>query len=195
MAKNMVARNNNSLVVLTEGALVTAVAEVLNFVPHTTGVSAIEFVYGLIPMAIFALRRGLKPGLMAGLVWGILDLILRGFSTGGFLNPLQGFIEYPIAFAAIGLIGIGSVKVKNVIQAGKNPLLWVIFYSCIGFFVKYFFHFLAGGVFWGSFAPKNMNPWIYSLVINGGSFIANMLMLLVLLVLLRKVFERLIIVH
>ncbi|MFD1471470.1 energy-coupled thiamine transporter ThiT [Companilactobacillus mishanensis] len=186
---------NQHLIVLTEGALITAAAQVLNFVPHSAGISSIQFQYGLIPMAIFALRRGLKPGLMAGLCWGLLDLILRGFSSGSFLNPLQGFIEYPVAFAAVGLIGLGSIKVKQVIKDGKNSIGWILLFSSIGFVIKYFCHFVAGGVFWGAFAPKTMNPWIYSLVINGGSFIANMIMLFVLLIVLHKLFDRLIIVR
>lgn len=185
---------NNDLIILTEGALITALALVLSFVPHSTGVSSIEFMYGLIPMAIFALRRGLKAGLMAGFVWGILDLVLRGFSNGGFLNPLQGIVEYPLAFGVVGLIGLGSVQVKQAIENGKNAIGLILLYSSIGFFAKYFCHFIAGGIYWGTYAPKGMNPWIYSLVINGGSFIANMIMLLVLVVVLNRVFNQLIIV-
>jgi putative proton-coupled thiamine transporter YuaJ len=185
---------NNDLIILTEGALITALALVLSFVPHSTGVSSIEFMYGLIPMAIFALRRGLKAGLMAGFVWGILDLVLRGFSNGGFLNPLQGIVEYPLAFGVVGLIGLGSVQVKQAIENGKNAIGLILLYSSIGFFAKYFCHFIAGGIYWGTYAPKGMNPWIYSLVINGGSFIANMIMLLVLVVVLNRVFKQLIIV-
>lgn len=184
----------SNLVVLTEGALITALAMVLSFLPHSTGVSSVEFVYGLIPMAVYALCRGLKAGLMAGLAWGILDLILRGFSTGGFLNPLQGFVEYPLAFGVVGLVGLGSSRVKSALKDGKNALGWILLYSAIGFFAKYFFHFLAGVVYWGSYAPKGMNPWIYSLVINGGSFIANMIMMLILSVLLNRVFKQLILV-
>lgn len=185
---------NSDLIVITEGALITALALALSFVPHTTGVSAIEFSYGLIPMAIFALRRGLKAGLMAGLVWGILDLVLFGFSKGGFLNPLQGLVEYPVAFGVVGLIGLGSNQVKETLEKGKNAIGLILMYSALGFFAKYFFHFIAGGIYWGSYAPKGMNPWIYSLVINGGSFIANMIMLLVLVVVLNRIFKQLIIV-
>lgn len=185
----------NDLIVLTEGALITALAMVLSFVPHSTGASSVEFVYGLIPMAIFALRRGLKAGMMAGLVWGLLDLVLRGFSSGGFLNPLQGFIEYPLAFAVIGLIGLGSNKVKQTIKDGKNAIGWIILYSTIGFFAKYFLHFIAGIVYWGMYAPKGMNPVIYSLVINGGSFLGNMVMMIVLTIVLYQIFKRLIIVR
>lgn len=185
---------NQQLVILTEGALVTASAQVLSFIPHSFGVSSIELVYGLIPMAIFALRRGLRAGLIAGLVWGLLDLLLRGLSSGSVLNPLQGFLEYPLAFAAIGLIGIGSSKVKQVIKEGKNSVWWILLFSGFGIFVKYCFHFLAGGVFWAAFAPKSMNPWIYSLVVNGGSFMVNILMVLILTFALNRLFNRLILV-
>ncbi|WP_125769660.1 energy-coupled thiamine transporter ThiT [Companilactobacillus furfuricola] len=185
---------NQKLIILTEGALVTAAAQVLSFIPHSFGVSSIELVYGLIPMAIFALRRGLKAGLIAGLVWGLLDLLLRGLSSGGVLNPLQGFLEYPVAFSAIGLIGLGSAKVKQVIREGKSSIGWILFFSSFGVLVKYSFHFLAGGVFWASFAPKTMNPWIYSFVVNGGSLIVNVLMVFVLSWALNKLFDRLILV-
>lgn len=185
---------NSDLLVITEGAIITALALALSFVPHTTGVSAIEFVYGLIPMAIYALRRGVKAGLITGFVWGILDLVLFGFSHGGFLNLFQGIVEYPLAFSVVGLIGLGSKSVKQALEQGKSGIGLILLYSGIGFFAKYFFHFLAGGIYWGTYAPKGMNPWIYSLVINGGSFVANMLMLLVLVFALNRIFKQLIIV-
>lgn len=185
---------NNELIVITEGAIITALALALSFVPHTTGVSAIEFVYGLIPMAIYALRRGLRAGLIAGLVWGLADMLLFGISKGSVLNPLQGFVEFPVAFAVVGLVGLGSKPVKEAIERGKNAMGLILFYSAVGFFAKYFFHFIAGGIYWGMYAPKGMNPWIYSLVINGGSFVANMIMLAVLVVVLNRVFKQLIIV-
>jgi len=185
---------NSELLVITEGAIITALALALSFVPHTTGVSAIEFVYGLIPMAIYALRRGVKAGLITGFVWGILDLVLFGFSHGGFLNLFQGIVEYPLAFSVVGLIGLGSKSVKQALEQGKSGIGLILLYSGIGFFAKYFFHFLAGGIYWGTYAPKGMNPWIYSLVINGGSFVTNMLMLLVLAFALNRIFKQLIIV-
>jgi len=184
----------DELIVITEGALIIAFALALSFVPHTTGVSAIEFMYGLIPMSVYALRRGLRAGLMASFVWGMADLILFGFSKGGFLNLFQGILEYPIAFGVVGLIGLGSKPVKEAIGRGKNAMGLILLYSSIGFFAKYFFHFLAGGVYWGMYAPKTMNPWVYSLVINGGSFIANMIMMTVLVIALNRVFKQLIIV-
>ena len=40
-------------------------------------------------------------------------------------------------------------------------------------FVSGFWHFIAGGIFWGAYAPKGMNPWIYSIVMNGISALAS----------------------
>ena len=184
-------RSQDSLVVLTEGAIIAALAMGLSYIPHSTGISSIQVVYGLIPMSVYALRRGVKAGLLAGLAWGLLDMFLRGLG-GGVLNPLQGFVEYPLAFGVVGLIGLGSVSVQRAVRNGKNAI-GLIIYSAIGFFAKYFCHFLAGGIYWGSYAPKGMNPWIYSLVVNGGSFIANMIMLVVLAFLLNRIFKQLVI--
>jgi thiamine transporter len=184
--------SQDGLVVLTEGAIIAALAMGLSYIPHSTGISSIQVAYGLIPMSVYSLRRGLKAGLLAGLAWGLLDMFLRGLG-GGVLNPLQGFVEYPLAFGVVGLIGLGSVSVQRAVRNGKNAIGLIIFYSAIGFFAKYFCHFLAGGIYWGSYAPKGMNPWIYSLVINGGSFIANMIMLVVLAFLLNRIFKQLVI--
>lgn len=58
----------SKLNVLVEGAVMVAFAEALEYIPHTVGVSAIEVQFGLIPVVLYALRRGVNPGLLAGLV-------------------------------------------------------------------------------------------------------------------------------
>ncbi|ARE42565.1 energy-coupled thiamine transporter ThiT [Lacticaseibacillus paracasei] len=164
-------QQHKQLVVILETAIIAAFAMALTYIPHTTGVSAIELNYGLIPIAVLAMRRGLVPAAWAGFVWGILDLILRGIGGGSVLNPLQGILEYPIAFTLVGLMGLtfasfqkaarGSEKVK----ASGYAFAGII----IGTFAKYFIHFIAGVVFWGAYAPKGTNVWVYSLIVNGGS--------------------------
>ncbi|KRN29354.1 thiamine transporter family protein [Lactobacillus selangorensis] len=167
-----------------EGAIIAALAMALEYVPHTVGPSAIEVSLGLVPLTLYALRRGFRPALLSGLIWGILDLVLRGFSTGGVLNPLQGFIEYPIAFAAVGCAGLAMPGLHRAIQAHDHRKM--VGYSIWGAFlaviVKYFFHFLAGAIYWGSYAPKGMNAWLYSLTINGGSAIVGFIMTAVIVV-------------
>ncbi|MEE1524131.1 MAG: energy-coupled thiamine transporter ThiT, partial [Lacticaseibacillus paracasei] len=141
------------------------------YIPHTTGVSAIELNYGLIPIAVLAMRRGLVPAAWAGFVWGILDLILRGIGGGSVLNPLQGILEYPIAFTLVGLMGLTFASFQKAVRGSEKVKAsgYVFAGIIIGTFAKYFIHFIAGVVFWGAYAPKGTNVWVYSLIVNGGS--------------------------
>ncbi|MGR3741977.1 energy-coupled thiamine transporter ThiT [Companilactobacillus sp. DQM5] len=186
-------KDKNALQVTVEGAIITAFAMALNYLPHTTGISAVEFSYGLVPLIIFAFRRGIVPATLSGLTWGILDLILRGIGDGSVLNPLQGFLEYFIAFALVGLAGTGYTKIQSDLRSNKSIMLSAILFGSLGIVSKYFIHFIAGGYYWGSYAPKGMNPWVYSLVVNGGSAIANIILVIVVLLLLSRSMKTLII--
>lgn len=186
-------QRENKLLVTVEGAIITALAMGLTYLPHSAGISGLQFQYGLIPMAIYALRRGALAGTLAGLTWGILDLILRGIGNGGVLNVFQGFLEYPVAFAVIGIAGIGYIRIHKRLLAGESVNVSVILYSSLGVIAKYFIHFIAGGFYWGMYAPKTMNPWFYSFVVNGGSAIANVLLVIIITVLLSKSMKMLLI--
>ena len=58
-------------------------------------------VAGLVPLVWFALRRGFRYGLFAGFIYGLVHMALGGYV----INPVQGLLDYPIAFAALGLAG------------------------------------------------------------------------------------------
>lgn len=162
----------SKLNVLVEGAVMVAFAEALEYIPHTVGVSAIEVQFGLIPVVLYALRRGVNPGLLAGLVWGILDMVLRGFSGGSVLNAWQGLLEFPVAFALVGLAGISARGLRQTRSSGV-AITFIIFGTVLGTVAKYFCHFIAGIIYWGSYAPKGQSAWLYSLIINGGSALAS----------------------
>lgn len=168
--------SNRHLLVWIEGTVIAALAMALEYLPHAAG--PLNVSYGIIPLAVYSLRRGWKAGLSSGLVWGLLDLFLRGFGSGGFLNPLQGLIEYPLAFAVVGLIGFGASPVQHALsrQQRGRVLGYAISTTFFGVLCKYFLHFVAGVFYWGSYAPKGMSPVIYSLVANGGSAILNLVL-------------------
>ncbi|QEA54052.1 energy-coupled thiamine transporter ThiT [Loigolactobacillus coryniformis] len=168
--------SNRHLLVWIEGTVIAALAMALEYLPHAVG--PLNVSYGIIPLAVYSLRRGWKAGLSSGLVWGLLDLFLRGFGSGGFLNPLQGLIEYPLAFAVVGLIGFGASPVQHALsrQQRGRVLGYAISTTFFGVLCKYFLHFVAGVFYWGSYAPKGMSPVIYSLVANGGSAILNLVL-------------------
>lgn len=184
---------NRRLNVLVEAALIVAFAEAINYIPHTFGVSSIELQMGLVPMAVFALRRGVGPGLAAGFVWGILDMFLRGIPGGSVLNAVQGVVEYPIAFTVVGLCGLMAGSFQTAVRSGKTKraagsmVAGVIIAGC----AKYFCHFVAGVIFWGSYAPKGQSPVLYSLIINGGSAAVSIVFAMLVLIVLWRMAPRL----
>lgn len=179
-----------------EGAIIVAFAMVLSFIPHTVGVSAIEVQYGLIPITLYALRRGFPAALMAGLIWGLLDMFLRGIPGGSVLNAFQGFLEYPLAFTAVGVAGIWASAFRQAVRRDRTTTAkgFIVLAALAGGIAKYACHFLAGIVFWGSYAPAGQSPVLYSLVINGGSAVASVTLAVVVLLITFRVAPQLFVV-
>lgn len=103
----------------------------------------------MLPLMIFSYMFGTSRGIMAGLVYSILQLIQDMYVV----HWAQLLFDYPFAFAAIGFAGL----------AKKNLSIGVL----IGGFGRFFFHFISGAIFFGSYAPAGQNPFIYSFIING----------------------------
>ncbi len=60
----------------------------------------------LLPLVFVAVRRGVVPGLTAGLFYGVLQLGLPGAYV---LHPAQALLDYPLAFMAVALAGFVRV--------------------------------------------------------------------------------------
>jgi thiamine transporter len=173
-----------------EVPIVAALGFILGFIPIQTGNAAIDLSLGLIPLAVFAIRRGALPAIIAGFIWAMLNFI---FGKAYILNAVQFIIEYPLAFSFAGFLGLFSTQIKTAIKANKGKTLfaWIVVASVVGAFARWFWHFIAGVVFWGSYAPKGMPVVLYSLSTNGVSFIANAVMLILVLTLLLRTSPRL----
>jgi len=107
-------------------------------------------VASLVPILWFALRRGLRWGLEAGFVFGLVDLALPGsyFSQ----NPIEILLDYPLAFGALGLAG--AFKKQPIIGVG------------VGIAGRFVFHFISGIVFFYMYAWSGWNPVLYSAAYN-----------------------------
>ncbi|WP_179395258.1 energy-coupled thiamine transporter ThiT [Lacticaseibacillus absianus] len=174
-------KTKDKLLVLMEIAIIAAFAMALEYVPHKTGISSVQMSYGVIPISVLALRRGVGAGLVAGFTWGLLDMLLIGIGEGSVLNVGQGLLEYPVAFAVAGLGGLFAGRLQTALKRDQRTasFAWAWAAVLLGDVAKYFCHFLAGWIFWGSYAPKGMPAWQYSLVINGGSALATGLLSLI----------------
>lgn len=102
----------------------------------------------MLPMIIYAMVFGPIPGIIAGFAQGILQYI----QDPSIVHWAQVFIDYPLAFALLGLAGLQR---KSLIKA-----------ILIGSLGRYSMHFISGIVFFGHYAPEGTPVAIYSLIYN-----------------------------
>ena len=96
---------------------------------------------------------GLKGGLMTSVAYGFLQLIVDPY----IISIPQMLTDYIFAFGALGLSGIFSKSRHGLLKGYVAGVLG-----------RYFFTFLSGMIFFGSYASSyNMTAPVYSLVYNG----------------------------
>ena len=89
------------------------------------------------------------------------------------VNPVQALLDYPIAFAALGLAGMFR----------KYPLIGVGG-GILGRFIP---HFTSGVVFFSIYTPVGMNPFLYSAIYNGTYlFIEFILSVLIIYIVIKR---------
>ncbi|RMD00012.1 energy-coupled thiamine transporter ThiT [Clostridium autoethanogenum] len=103
----------------------------------------------MVPLLILAFFYGPEVGFLTGFLYGIISLILGPY----ILHPVQVLFDYPLPFMAIGLAGY--FRDKRILG------------TIVALFARFICHFISGVVFFGSFAPKGMSTYLYSLTING----------------------------
>lgn len=170
---------SKKILLYLEIAIITAMSFVLSCIPIQLFNNALDLSLGFIPIAILSIRRGILPGFCAGALWGILSILV---GKAYFLTTTQILIEYPIAFASGSLLGILSLKIKTK----SYPIFWIILAAFVGSVARWSWHFIAGIIFWGNYAPKEWNPCIYSFIMNGTSCLINATMLSIILIILVK---------
>ncbi len=136
-------------------ALAAVLGQVRLFVMPQGGSVSLE----LLPLVFVAVRRGVVPGLTAGLLYGVLQLGLPGAYV---LHPAQALLDYPLAFMAVALAGL--VRVGAV--AGRSGALRLLAAVAVAGAGRLVFHFLSGLVFFAEYAPHWEAPWLYALTYN-----------------------------
>ncbi len=131
-----------NLVAMIEGALCIALAIVLTKLSFFTLPRGGSVDFELVPLILFAYRRGPKLGILAGALTGIMKVLAGDFV----LNPVQLVIDYPLAY---GFVGIAA-------------FLW-LFLAALGQLTS---HIISGVIFFAQYAPEGWNPWFYSIAYN-----------------------------
>ena len=165
----MSAKNKN-VSIMIEGALCIAlciVLEKINIFAMPQG-GSVDF--ELIPLLLFTYRRGLKWGMQAGVLTGFLKIMLGGYV----LNVIQAALDYPLAYACVGL-------------AAFHPRILSIFIAAIG---QITCSVISGVVFFAQYAPEGQSPLMYSIMYNAPVLGAKYLLSGIVAMFMWKVLER-----
>ncbi len=128
----------------------------------------------MLPLMLFSVAYGAGPGLLAGLVYGILQYLQGGW----WLNVWQFLLDYILAFTVLGLAGIAHKKSKG----------WMYVAIPFAALMRALCAFLAG-LMWVADTPvadlvigswQFSSPVLYSLVYNGVYLIPDTLICLLL---------------
>ena len=104
---------------------------------------------------------GIRAGILAGVTYGLLQLIVDPY----IVTLPQLLTDYPLAFGALGLSGIGHHIDKktesSVFEFGGLQIGYIL-----GVLGRYAFSVISGVVFFADWAPKGQSPLVYSLTYN-----------------------------
>ena len=171
-------KNNLTLRALTEGAIFTAAAVILNMLTLYKLPQDGEVCLGMLPVFIYCARWGFKPGLLVSFCFGLLYMILSGGAAWGWQSILG---DYLVAFTVLGVAGLFRGQ-KNGFFTG----------TVVGSLTRLLVHVVVGATVWAEYMPEvfyNMtmtSPWIYSLLYNGSFMLIDMVLCLLVGALLWK---------
>ncbi len=141
---------------------VSAICVALAFL--TSNIKLFSFPFGgsvtllsMLFICIIGYWYGFGAGILTGVAYGLLQMIIDPYV----LTLPQLLVDYPLAFGALGLSGIGYHFDKKHNYGGL-----LIGYIC-GVLGRYFFAFISGWIFFGEYAWKGWGAVAYSLAYNG----------------------------
>ena len=140
---------------LANAALVIALSFILSYIrlykmPQGGSITLAS----MLPIFKFAYAYGCAPGMLVGMAYGVLQFIQDAY----FVHPVELLLDYPLAYAMLGLAGL----------AGRFSDQWGIIPGIVlGTFGRFVCAFLSGVIFFGMYAPEGQNVLVYSAVYNG----------------------------
>lgn len=153
---------------LANAALCIALAFVLSYIrlyklPQGGSITLAS----MLPLFLFAYAYGVAPGMLVGAAFGILQFIQDAY----FVHPIELLLDYPLAFALLGLAGL----------ANRFSDKWGLIPGIIlGTFGRFVCAFLSGVIFFGMYAPEGQSVLVYSAVYNGFYLIPEAIICIVL---------------
>ena len=174
-ARSKPARRNATRM-LCEGAIMVALSQILSYIKLMELPNGGSLTPAMFPILLFAVRWGLADGLLAGFVFGLLQLMFDGAYAWGWQSML---LDYLVAFTVLGLAGLGRGREKGIFLG-----------TVLGGAARFVVHWVVGATVWAMYMPDAFfgmtmtSPWLYSLLYNGFYMLIDTLLCLVIFALL-----------
>lgn len=115
----------------------------------------------MLPIMLFSYMFGIRKGIIVGAIYGVLQAI----QEPEIIHPAQFFLDYPIAFAMLGLAGI--FKELNII---KKPVAAFTAGAVLAGVLRYFSHVFSGIFAFASYAPSGYSAAAWGFLYNTFTF-------------------------
>ncbi len=186
--KKGIANKRITPTLLTESALMVAVATVCSLIkidlPYGGGVTIVS----MLPLVIISHRHGWRWGITTAFVYSIIQLIF-GLDNVGYASSTAMafgviFLDYIVAYTVIGLAGAFG-------KGRKGVAIGII----VTFFIRFLCHFVTGVWIWKEWMPETFfgltmtSPALYSALYNGWYMLAELVITLVVAMLVFKPLE------
>ena len=169
---------NSKVKVICEGAIMVALAQILGYIKLGHLPQGGSVTLAMLPIFVFAYRRGLKKGLIASFALGLLQCTLDNSWTWGWESII---FDYILAYGILGVAGIWSEK-KNGAYIGAlvGGLLRLASHTVSGYlYVKEYLDLEIFGI-------HTSSPWLYSLLYNGSYMILSLAACMIVIFILDK---------
>lgn len=163
---------------LCEGAIFVALAQILGYVKLFELPQGGSITPAMLPLILFSCRWGFAPGVAAGTLFGLLQLVLDGAYAWGWISIL---FDYLFAFALVGFAGL--------CRRSRQSLLLGSFAGCFARFLSHFvsgIFFVAGTASFDIYSIHTESACLYSAIYNGSYMLPTALLSALLGLLLQK---------
>ncbi len=202
---------------LTESAMLLALAIVLElvskmFIPEMPFGGQVTLV-SMLPVVLISYRHGVKWGLVAGVAYAMIEMVLGAKTVAAAFQPgyfgdetmivnaiIMCALDYLVAFTALGLGGCLRERVEK-------PGLALMLGSIVALGARYVAHILSGYILfagwaewfftqegfpaWGAGLVQSLSPsglgWVYSIIYNGFYMIPEIILTAVVALLIARI--------
>ncbi len=169
-----------SLKAITEISVAVALAVIFNFIPLWKMPQGGSISLEMLPILVIALRWGLKEGLLAGFVYGMLQLAFNPF----IVHPAQLILDYPLPYMLLGFSGILKKQIDK--HMDKKVNIYIIISVLLGALLRLITHVFSGVIFFSQYAPEGTNVWIYSIIYNASFIIPSLIVCYIIIAVFKK---------